>query len=139
MNDVDGRSVECIKLVECPICLDVIDNTDVSVITVKCCNNKFHSMCHAHCVAVKNECPLCRACQCMRTPTGLPCISGIPSVLAGPDVPHLVGIPHNPDIPHIMIHMQPGVRGNVRHIVRRRTYLLCVVSVVAYCGMWFIG
>ena len=139
----DGKKVACIDIVECPICLEVIENADVSAITVKCCNHKFHSICHAHCVAVKNECPLCRAYQCMRTPNDTPCVFGesgdTPAVVAGPEsASHLVNIPTSPGIPRMIIHIH-RVRGNVRRMIRRRASLICLGCAVAYCGMWFIG
>ena len=48
------------KSAECPICLDELKSGDKSIITVKCCNNQFHSDCYIGFMSMKKECPLCR-------------------------------------------------------------------------------
>ena len=45
---------------ECVICLNNLDKDDKSIITVKCCNNQFHSKCYLACMKEKQICPLCR-------------------------------------------------------------------------------
>jgi hypothetical protein len=135
MKDCLGEENLCIEPVECPICLEAIDKVDISAITVKCCNNKFHSVCHGRCVAIKNECPLCRACECVQTQSDDMCI---PGVSTGSDVPHVVGILHNFDMPYRIINIHHSVRcNNIRRVVRRRLYLFCVVSGFVYGCLWF--
>ena len=45
---------------ECCICLSSLDVNDKSIITVKCCNQQFHTNCFLNCMNHKKECPLCR-------------------------------------------------------------------------------
>jgi len=47
---------------ECSICLSPLDGT---ITTVGCCFKKFHTECLIKCTAIKNECPLCRANNCI--------------------------------------------------------------------------
>lgn len=46
---------------DCTICLDELRGGDKSIIIVTCCNNRFHSACYMNFMAIKPECPLCRA------------------------------------------------------------------------------
>jgi hypothetical protein len=43
---------------ECPICLEVLKGTGV---TVDCCKKHFHVSCYLKCMELKRECPMCRA------------------------------------------------------------------------------
>ena len=48
----------------CSVCLNpVTDSVTDSIITTKCCYNKFHKNCFAECMKIKLECPLCRGNQ----------------------------------------------------------------------------
>jgi hypothetical protein len=59
----NGGPTTLVKLYQkfdCPICLDDIIQNHTDTVVVQCCNNTFHSTCHAKCIAVHNRCPLCR-------------------------------------------------------------------------------
>ena len=45
---------------ECCICLSPLDVNEKSILTVKCCNQQFHTQCFLNCMNHKKECPLCR-------------------------------------------------------------------------------
>lgn len=45
---------------ECPICLNPFSDTKNPILTLHCCNHKFHSSCYIKCLELKKECPLCR-------------------------------------------------------------------------------
>jgi len=49
---------------ECPICLAPLYD-DTAVITVSCCKKQFHAACLIKCTSQKNECPMCRAKNCI--------------------------------------------------------------------------
>ena len=48
---------------ECPICLAPLHGT--AFITVSCCKKQFHAACLIKCTSQKNECPMCRAKDCI--------------------------------------------------------------------------
>lgn len=47
---------------ECSVCLSPLDGT---ITTVGCCSKQFHTRCLIKCTDIKNECPLCRAKNCI--------------------------------------------------------------------------
>ena len=46
---------------ECPICLSSLENSSITM--TGCCNKSMHSGCYFRCMALKPECPMCRAAQ----------------------------------------------------------------------------
>jgi hypothetical protein len=48
---------------ECPICLAPLYGS--AFITVSCCKKQFHAACLIKCTSQKNECPMCRAKDCI--------------------------------------------------------------------------
>lgn len=57
MQNMDTDS----KLDECPICLDLIDDTNIRNTSYKCCQYKMHHMCFMDAVINNKQCPICRS------------------------------------------------------------------------------
>lgn len=65
---------------ECPICLTSLENSSITM--TGCCSKCMHSGCYFKCMALKPECPMCRAPQ-----PPLEVVIPVPVVVAAPVPP----------------------------------------------------
>tara|TARA_Y100000389_G_scaffold54228_1_gene50082 strand:+ start:1619 stop:2125 length:507 start_codon:yes stop_codon:yes gene_type:complete len=65
MNDETKNENEYIEIKECPICLDILDISNIPILTLDCCNKEIHLNCMRKWILDpqnknKDKCVLCR-------------------------------------------------------------------------------